>query len=150
MPKIWVVMLEILCWQLRDWLDLSLNHSVPSSLLILSRYIKRYGSAFTLNSRFWTIGWLNLDTWTEPSLFLGRWSLRKLFKLHYLHYLMKLLIQWELHLCHQKTLFQKGEENWSTLRCRRNSLRQGFMIQCLSACDCFLDNLSLFYCWEEC
>lgn len=24
--------------QLRDWLDLSLNHSVPSSLLILSRY----------------------------------------------------------------------------------------------------------------
>ena len=24
--------------QLREWLDLSLNHSVPSSLLILSRY----------------------------------------------------------------------------------------------------------------
>ena len=24
--------------QLKDWLDLSLNHSVPSSLLILSRY----------------------------------------------------------------------------------------------------------------
>ncbi|XP_020977589.1 LETM1 and EF-hand domain-containing protein 1, mitochondrial isoform X1 [Arachis ipaensis] len=28
--------------QLRDWLDLSLNHSVPSSLLILSRYFNIY------------------------------------------------------------------------------------------------------------
>ncbi|EHA8592579.1 putative mitochondrial proton/calcium exchanger protein [Cocos nucifera] len=28
---------EEMCQQLRDWLDLSLNHSVPSSLLILSR-----------------------------------------------------------------------------------------------------------------
>ena len=28
--------------QLRDWLDLSLNQSIPSSLLILSRYALTY------------------------------------------------------------------------------------------------------------
>ncbi|KAG2567152.1 mitochondrial proton/calcium exchanger protein-like [Panicum virgatum] len=35
---------EEMCLELRDWLDLSLNHSVPSSLLILSR-------AFTVSGR---------------------------------------------------------------------------------------------------
>jgi len=35
---------EEMCQQLRDWLDLSLNHAVPSSLLILSR-------AFTVSGR---------------------------------------------------------------------------------------------------
>ncbi|KAI3721422.1 hypothetical protein L2E82_32433 [Cichorium intybus] len=32
-----------MCQQLRDWLDLFLNHSVPSSLLILSRYKQKCG-----------------------------------------------------------------------------------------------------------
>lgn len=38
--------------QLRDWLDLSLNHSVPSSLLILSRYLKNSFTHLCLLSTF--------------------------------------------------------------------------------------------------
>lgn len=73
--------------QLRDWLDLSLNHSVPSSLLILSRYLSIFSVEF-FKDFLEKCDHLILSV--EHFLFQERSDQRKLFKLHSLLCQMRL------------------------------------------------------------
>lgn len=77
--------------QLRDWLDLSLNHSVPSSLLILSRYLSIFSVEF-FKDFLEKCDHLILSV--EHFLFQERSDQRKLFKLHSLLCQMRLQILW--------------------------------------------------------
>lgn len=130
--------------QLRDWLDLSLNHSVPSSLLILSRYL-------SLSLKFSTCRLVYTCTYYA---FSGLFNLQLISFVHFwahmtcfffaceqiFHCFWKVEARggcwsytvfttrwgcghWAWLPCHLKILYRKGGGNWNFLKCKRSLSR---------------------------
>jgi hypothetical protein len=107
-----LVSVEEMRQQLRDWMDLSLNHSVPSSLLILSRLVPvLFAVIFLFFDQFYCKEISKSNLYSGHSRLLEELKQRMLSELLFLLYLTRLWILLVLLLCHLKTLFLSEDGN---------------------------------------